>query len=594
MKKRVADIIADILIEHAITDVFCVTGGGAMHLNNAIGTNAGLKCCFNHHEQACAMAADGYARYSGRMAAVCVTSGPGGTNALTGVMGAWQDNLPMIVLSGQVRYETTVAHSGLPLRQRGEQEFDILGSVGNMTKYSVMVIDPLSIRFHMEKALYLAMEGRRGPVWLDIPLNVQSSIVEESDLYQSPAEHGKPCIPEQRAVRDVLERLRNAKRPCILAGSAIRSSACMAGFLAVVRKLRLPVVGAAFAADVLYDEHPQYYGASGVIGPRAGNLILQNADVILVLGCRLGYKQTGFAQAEYTPHAYTIMVDIDESEPLKPGINIGQFVHSDLRAFFESVLTEPGSIEASPEWVTYCDNLKAKFSIFNPAYRTEIGGVQAYFLWERYRELEPSDGITVLGNNTGNSSKLQAGVSKPAQRALGSMNCGSMGYDLPAAIGVAQAAGKSVVCSTGDGSIMMNLQELQTIVCNHLPIKILLFNNEGYASIKQTHKSFFNGRLVGCDPSSGLSFPRFERIAESFGFPYHRCASNDEVDESLKWLFAQENRAFLEVMQIPDQAVIPKLMSRMNPDGSFQTPALHDMAPFLEREELESLMLWRS
>ncbi len=592
MKKRVADIIMDLLVENGITDVFAVVGGGAMHLDNALALNDRIHPYFNHHEQACAMAAESYARLSGRLAAVCVTSGPGGTNTLTGVMGAWQDSLPLLVISGQVRYDTTIGATGLPLRYRGVQEFDIVNSIGNMTKYAVMVIDPLSIRRELLKAIQIALSGRRGPVWLDVPMNVQSAIVDTDDLY--PAEESAVMLPvaDEREIEELMDLLTRAKRPCLLAGNGIPNSGTTAEFRKWAEITGIPVIAAAIAADVMYRDFGRFYGMSGSIGPRPGNFIVQNADVIVSLGCTLGYKMTGFAQEYFAPKAYIVAVDIDENEMKKPGVRIDRLIHTDLHLFFEKALRQARPIPVDPVWLDYCDRLKARFSPFEPGEGLDPADrVCSYYFWKQYERFEPDDSISILGNNTANSSKLQIGVRKAGQRIVANNNCGSMGADLPETVGAAVVSGRPVVCLTGDGSIMMNLQELQTIRHYRLPAKIVVFTNDGYAAIRQTSKNFFNGVLIGCTPESGVSFPDFAKVADTFGFPFRCCPDNASVEESLRWLFGTEGMAMLEVKQRFDDPVSPKVMSRMNADGTFSTPAMHDMAPFLSKEDLENLML---
>ena len=592
MKRRVADIIMDLLVDQGITDCFAVVGGGAMHLDNALALNDHIHKYFNHHEQACAMAAESYARLSGRLALVCVTSGPGGTNALTGVMGAWQDSLPLLVISGQVRYDTTIGATGLPLRYRGVQEFDIVNSIGNMTKYATMVTDPLAIRRELMKAIRIALSGRRGPVWLDIPMNVQSAIVETDDLYpEDTAQESLPAATPAE-VSALMALLSSAKRPVLLAGNGIPNSGTTAQFRKWAEITGVPVIAAAIAADVMYRDYGRFYGLSGSIGPRPGNFIVQNADVIVSLGCPLGYKMTGFAQEYFAPKAHIVAVDIDENEMKKPGVRIDQLIHTDLHAFFDEALLQAEPVPVDPAWLEYCDCLKARFSPFEPGDNLDPKDrVCSYYFWKQYEKYEPADSISILGNNTANSSKLQIGVRKAGQRIVANNNCGSMGADLPETVGAAVVSGRPVVCLTGDGSIMMNLQELQTIRHYKLPAKIVVFTNDGYAAIRQTSKNFFGGVLIGCTPESGVSFPDFAKVADTFGFPFKCCPDNASVEESLQWLFDTDGMAMLEVRQRFDDPVSPKVMSRMNADGTFSTPAMHDMAPFLSKEDLESLML---
>lgn len=595
MKRRVADIIMDTLVENGITTCFGVVGGGAMHMDNALGLNEKIEKIFNHHEQASAMAAEAYARVTGKMAAVCVTSGPGATNTLTGVMGSWQDSLPVLLLSGQVRVATTMAEvPELKLRYRGVQEFDIINSVQNMTKYAVMVKDPLSVRRELKKAINLAMNGRRGPVWLDVPLDVQSAMVEVEELYPAePCNEPLPCISEEE-MQEILDTLRAAKRPCILAGNGIINSGNLQEFRSFMKESCVPIVAAAIAGDVCYREYPLYYGLSGTIGPRPGNFILQNADVILSLGCPLGFKTTGFAQEEFAPKAKILMVDIDDNESRKPGINVEKLYQSDMKNFFAVTKMLNCHVNVQQDWIDYCNHLKTRFSVFEGA-----DGIQpedrvcSYQFWKEYEKYEPITNISVLGNNTANSAKLQIGVLKKEQRIVANNNCGSMGADLPEAVGTAIAVKHPITCLTGDGSIMMNLQELQTIVQYQLPVKVVIFENDGYNAIRQTSKNFFQGKEVGCSAKSGVSFPSFEKIAYAFGFPYRKCSCNAEIGEALKWLYETDGYALLEVSQRLDDPVCPKVMSRQNADGTFLTPALHDMYPFISAEELKSLMLWK-
>lgn len=592
MKKRVADIIMEILVEKGITDCFGVVGGGAMHLDNALALNNNINKYFNHHEQASAMAAEAYARVSGKMAAVCVTSGPGGTNTLTGVMGCWQDSLPMLVLSGQVRYDISVSKSGLPLRYRGIQEFEIIPSVKNMTKYAVMITEPLEIKRELCKAIDIAMNGRRGPVWLDIPLDIQSAQVEEMDLL--PEEAPLDVISaSQEDVDFIVKKLENAKRPCVLVGNGVANSHTIDDFRKFADDLNVPIIAACIAADAMYMEYPNYYGLSGSIGPRTGNFIVQNADVILSLGCSMGFKMTGFEQKAFAPNAYIIAVDIDEFEMKKPGVRIDKLIHSELASFFKVANKYISNITVPKEWIDYCQMLKKRFSPFEPARGLEDNErVCSYKFWEEYEKYEPDDSITILGNNTANSAKLQIGIRKERQRIVANNNCGSMGADLPGAIGAAVASEREVICATGDGSIMMNLQELQTIKHYKLPVKVIVFSNDGYNAIRQTSKNFFNGVCIGCTEETGISFPKFEDVAKTFGFKYMLCKNNGELDECLQRFFDEKDIVLLEVMQRLDDPVTPKVMSRMNEDGTFSTPSLEDMAPFISEEEHDKLMLW--
>ena len=593
MKRRVADIIMDILSEEGIKDCFCVVGGGAMHLNNAFARCDKIDKYYNHHEQACAMSAEAYVRASGKLPVVCVTSGPGGTNTLTGVLCAWQDSLPMLILAGQVRYEISVEKSGLPLRQRGEQEYEIVPVVKHMTKYAVKVINPLAIKRELVKAIRIATTGRRGPVWLDIPLDVQGALVEEEDLL--PVADEKITLPEIRddEIAFLDKIVSEAKRPCILVGSGVRVSNTVDEFRNFCERFKIPVVAGIHVADAHSFDYPLYYGMSGTIGPRVGNFILQNSDVIVAVGNSLHLTQTGFNQAEFAPHAKIVMIDIDQNEAMKPGLNIYRFIHTDLGLFFDKYEKLGKGVKASDEWISYCNSLMERFPIIEvPKDLNMNGPIRQNYFWSIFEKKQPEDGIVAFGNSMGVAGVVQKGILHPEQRLIANFWVGTMGNDIPEAFGAAVAMKREVICCTGDGSAMMNLQELQTIKHYGVPVKIVLFSNQGYGTIRNTCKNFFDGTKVGCDPESGVGMPDFEKVANAFGYNYKRCATNADVEECIDWLFAADKLAFLEVIQDFDDAFEPKLTSRLLPDNTFATPALHDMAPFIPKEELDKLMLW--
>ena len=592
MKKRICDIVMETLVRRGIDQCFAVTGGGAMFLDNALFHCSDMKTVFNHHEQACAMAAEGYARFTGKPAVVCVTSGPGGTNTLTGVMGAWVDSIPMIVLSGQVRYTTSVAATGLDLRYRGTQEYNIVATVKPMTKYAVMVTDPRTVRRELNHAIDLAISGRKGPVWLDIPLDVQGTVVEEETLLPDLPSQPQPIVsPEDIAF--VLARLKSAQRPVLLLGRGVICHGSRDIVVEVADTLKIPVLGSSSGADVCYREHPYFFGTTGTFGPRGGNFIIQNADLILSVGCSLGYSSTGFAPEAFAPKADIIAVDISLDEMRKPGLRLCRSIQSDAISFLSELAAKSKGVEgASSGWLEYCEKVTLRFSPFEGATNKKPGErVCAYVFWEHFYREAKDDSIVVLGNNTAIIGGLQCGIRSKSQRIINNKNCGSMGYDLPAAIGVAIAAKREVVLITGDGSFMMNLQELQTIIYHDLNIKIVLFENNGYNAIRQTAKNFFHGEEIGCTPASGVSFPSFKAIVNAFGIAYGYCDSNGEVDRALDWLQQQEGAALLEVKELLDDPIVPKLQSRMMRDGTLSAPILQDMAPFISEEEFQGLMM---
>lgn len=584
MKKTVSEILFETLNELGVTDCFCVVGGGAMHLNHALGKNKGIATHFNHHEQACAMAAEAYARYKGEPAIVCVTSGPGATNAITGVMGAWVDSLPMIVISGNVRSNVSIASTGLPVRYRGIQEFDIINSVQNMTKYAVELLDPKQAKAEVAKAYDIAMAGRRGPVWIDVPLDVQNALVDTDEL----AEPMERITGSDAAAIDlacVTDMLKVAEKPCILFGSGISTAHLHDQLSEFVSRVRVPVVGGAWLGDVLGLDHELYFGSSGNVGPRVGNFILESADAILVLGNSLSYKQTGYNLEKFAPHAKIIMVDVDDNEAAKLGKKVDWFIQADLRDFFLAAKTLQ---QAAPDaWMEHCCALRERFSPYEGAVGVDPKDrVNKYYFWKLFNEFAPEDTVLVLGNSQVGLAINQIGKAKDKQRMIANYICGSMGYDLPAAIGTCYAAHLPVVCATGDGSIMMNLQELETIVHNSLPVKVVLFENGGYGGIRQSQSNYFGDFSFGSGSDSGVGFPNFKDIAQAFGLEYAQCSSNEEVQESLQWLFSQEGPVFLEVQETYDDPVIPKLVSKIDENGNFTDPLLCDLDPFVDDETL--------
>ena len=582
MKQRVADYIANFLVSNNIDTVFTVVGGGAMHLNDAFGKHEKLHVIHNHHEQASAMAAEGYARINEKPAAVCVTTGPGGTNALTGVLCAWQDNVPMIVISGQVRYSTTVEYSGLDLRQFGEQEYYIIRSAEPMTKYACMVKDPLEIRYVLEKALYLATHGRRGPVWVDVPLNVQGASVEVNDLkgYEPLAD----CIDYEPLAIIILDRLAKAKAPLILAGASIRRSGAYNVFRQLADKLRIPIVSPTCVADILPIGHSCYYQNFGVVGGRTGNFLVQNADVILSLGCRLSLNQIGFNYKAFAPQAYKMVVDIDASELKKHTLKIDFPVQADLKKLL-TAMNEivSASWQAKESWIAYANAMKGEFSLLNEI-KEHPQGINPYRMIQRLMHALDDKAVVVVGNSSGSAMALHYGVEKDGQRLFGNRNCGTMGYDLPAAMGAAVASGRSVVCLTGDGSIQMNLQELQTVVLNKIPVKIMVYNNQGYMGIVRTQTNYFEGRLTGCTAESGLDCPDWEKIAEAYGIPYTRMEKVQEIDKKLHEFLMQPGYALCELIEDSSQGPAFKTTSKKLETGEMVSAPLDELNPRLSDE----------
>lgn len=597
MKIRLVDYIAEFLADNGITHVFTVTGGGAMWLNDAFGKNKRLHCIYDHHEQACAIAGECYPRVYNKLAAVCVTTGPGGTNAITGVVGAWVDSIPMLIFSGQAKYPTTARSTGLPLRAMGDQEFDITKAISCMTKHSAMVIDPKTIRYHLEKSLFLAKSGRPGPCWLDIPGDVQSATIETDELIgYDPAEDAAdvPPVPDDKTIDLILEKIKKAERPVIYAGNGIVGSGAHEEFLALVDKLNIPVVTSWNGLDEIYDAHPRYVGRAGMIGNRPGNWAIQNSDLLIVLACRLNIREIGFNFDSFARFAEIIMVDADEAEMKKPTIKIDMPIRANVADVIRK-LYERGTAPVfnKQSWLDHCTMWKEKYPVVKEEHCTATGLVNPYCFFKELSSRLPENYITVSGNGTPCVMGAQSFIIKKGGRYIFNSGMAAMGYDLPAAIGACVANNsEEIILLTGDGSIQMNIQELQTIVQNKLPIKIFLINNMGYHSIRQSQKSFFGEPCVGIGPDSGdLSFPDMEKLAYAYGIPYMNCRENKKIVECIEKVLAAEGNIICEIFVTIEQGFDPRSSTKRLADGSLWSAPLEDMAPFLPREELKSVML---
>lgn len=602
MKQRLADYVADFLAAHGVTDVFSVVGGGAMHLNDALGHHSKLHVTYNHHEQACAIAAEAYARLENRIAAVCVTTGPGGTNALTGVVGGWLDSIPMFIISGQVRYDTTaryaLQYTGTPLRAMGDQEYDITKSVQYMTKYAAMLENPMDIRYMLEKAWHLATTGRPGPVWIDIPVNYQGGYIETDDLRgYDPAEDDAKLPPkvEDATIQAVLEKIKAAKRPVFHAGYGIRLSGAYEAFRSVAEKLNIPIVTYWNAVDLIEDDNPLYCGRAGNMGDRPGNWAIQNADLILAVGTRISIRQVGYNWKTWARSAEVIMVDIDPAELKKPTLHVEMPIWADAKDFLTKLdKAAAAPVNAGCEWLATCQHWKKEYPAVLPRQWEENGETANVYAFVRYlSSCLPENSLTAVSNGACCVVGNQAYVIQKGSRMANNSAIASMGYGLPAAIGTCIGGGhRQTICLEGDGSIMMNLQELQTILTNHLPIKVFLINNNGYHSIRLTQNNLFKEHCkVGIGPESGdLSFPVFEKIAKAFGYPYYSAHSNAEMKKVVDEVLKQDGPVFCEIFTDTKQVWEPKSSTKRLPDGTLVSPPLEDLAPFLPREELAKQM----
>ena len=610
MKIRVADYIANFLVEHGIHHGFTVIGGGAMHLNDAFGHKAGLKMIYNHHEQASSMAADCYARINNVPALLCVTTGPGGINALNGVCSAYLDSIPMIVVSGQVRYDTSSMYekkiTGANLRSMGDQEFDIVTSVKNMTKYAVTIDKAKDIRYHLEKAYHLATSGRMGPVWLDIPVNIQGEIVDSNNLksYYNTNEQKKDdkILPSKISVKDidkVISYIRKSKRPVIYVGYGIRLSGGLKEFQNVIKKLNIPVVTYWDSIDLIETNNDLYCGRAGNMGDRAGNFAIQNSDLVIAIGTRISIRQTGYNYKDWARHAKVVMVDIDKEEFKKHTIHVDYKIHADAKDFFVAFEKYLDNKKITKLWTDKCWNeqcllWKNKYPVVDKNKYSGLN-VNVYAFFDALSKNLKDGSVSIATSGASCVAGHQAYVIKKKTRFINNNVIASMGYGLPASIGAYFANGKKeVIAFEGDGGFMMNMQEIQTIITNKLNIKLFIINNEGYHSLRITQNNLFsNHSHVGIGPESkDLSFPSYEKIANAFGIKYFSIKKNSDLNSSLKKVLSFTGAAMIEVFTDKEQVWEPKSSGRKTKDGKVISPPLEDMAPFLPREELKANMYY--
>lgn len=587
---KVSDYIAKRLRDvYKVKTVFMVSGGGAMHLNDSVGKYISYVC--NHHEQACAIAAEGYARLNQELSVVNVTTGPGGLNCLNGVFGQWTDSVPVLYISGQVKFVTTTAScSNIKLRQLGDQEVDIISVVKPLTKYAVMVTNPSEIKYHLDKAIYEAKHGRFGPVWLDIPMDVQSAMVDENKLK-------KFKIPKQKNnkinLNKIVERIKKSERPLIVAGHGIRLSNSIKEFYQLIDKTKVPVVTTFNGFDLLESDNRYYVGRIGTVGQRAGNFALQNADLILFLGTRNNIRQVSYNWKTFAKKAFKIVVDIDNNELQKTLVKPDLKANTDLKFFIPQLLEKIKNINSSKyfNWLNFCKSLKNKFSFENyKEQKQKPNIIEPYrFVYTLTKCLKEKD-IFVMSNGSACVCAFQTAVVKKNQRFILNSGNASMGYALPASIGASLSSkNRNVVCLEGDGSIMMNIQELETIKYNKLPIKIFIINNNGYSSIRQTQKNFFNGKMTGSGIDSGVSVPDFVKIGKAFGLKTKRIKNPRTMEREIKEVLCSKVAVICDVIVEQDYTFLPKLLSKKMSDGTIVSPSLENMYPFLKRKEFEQI-----
>ena len=588
---KVSDFIAKFIAEHKDTakTVFMVSGGGNMHLIDSLGKNKNLEYVCNHHEQACAIAAEGYARVSNKIGIAYVTTGPGGTNAITGIYGAWVDSIPMMIISGQVKFQTTiVSQPELNLRQLGDQEVNIVDIVRPITKYTVMITDKNSIKFHLQKAVYEAKHGRPGPVWLDVPLDIQGAMVDEADLIEFE-------IPEEpkfdTKIPQILDALKVAERPVIIAGNGVTLAGANEDFLKLIKILKIPVISTFARYDIVRNDHELFFGRYGTIGNRAANFVVQNSDLIISIGARLNIRAVSYNWEFFGREAKKILVDIDQNELDKKTIAADIKIKSDAKVFISDLRSALKDKLDFGAWLEICKNYRKNYPTIEPFRQNVKEWVDSYNFFDVLSN-HKRDLVYVFGNGTACVSSYQSLRIYENQKVVVNSGCASMGYDLPAAIGACFANGKKdTICVTGEGSLQMNIQEFQTIIHNKLPIKIFVLNNAGYISIRNTQNNFFKGHKVGSDKDSGVSFPNIVKLAEVYGFEACRMESQLNLKGELEKILSKPCAVVCEIMLSPTEKMEPKLSSKIKPDGKMVSKPLEDMFPFLPREEFYKNMI---
>ena len=587
---KLSDFVFKHLVErHHISHCFLVTGGGAMHLNDSIGHTEGLTYICNHHEQASAIAQEGYYRASGKMCVTNVTTGPGGTNAVTGVLGQYLDSIPAIYISGQIKTSTYKnTYPNLLLRQLGDQEADIVAVVSPITKYAKTVTTPTDILYELDKAMFVAQSGRPGPVWLDIPLDVQAAMIDETALRLfNPAELETEWdyVAIDSQLDSLLNKLSSAKSPVIYLGNGVRLAQRVEQFIQLAERLEVPVVTAISGSDIIWHDHPLCFGKPGICGDRIGNIMVQNSDLLIVLGTRLSIRQVGYAYDLLAPKAYKVMVDIDDAELHKPTLDINLPIHADLRYVIDALLDKTrGNIYHFDAWKQWGRTIEKKLPTLFDDNPDADGYCNSYkFADELFRQLHSGD-VVVTGNGTAYTCTYQAMQVKQGVRVFANEGCAAMGYDLPAAIGAVTANedGRTILV-TGDGSLQMNLQELQTLVTYRMPLKIFVLENEGYLAIKTTQKSFFGGHFTGSNPASGVVCANLQKLAEAYGILYHSISENGEkLQQAIAETLSTEGPVICEVHMHPEQTLFPKSASFLDKETSKMTSApLERMAPFM-------------
>ena len=591
---RLSEYVINFLAKEKVKHIFMVSGGGGMFLIDSLGRSKDIQYVCNHHEQASAMSAEGYQRVNGNLGVALVTTGPAGTNIITGLLCSWNDSIPVVIISGQVASKFLIGDTGL--RQRGTHEANITKIVESVTKYAVTITDAYKIRFHLEKAVYLARHGRPGPVWLDIPLDIQATMIDETKLEPfSDTQERIINIPEidKQKVEEITNLLLESRRPVIIAGNGIRLAGLQEDFIRFIETHRIPAVTTKLGFDLIYDAHELLAGRIGTYGQRAGNFVVQNADFVLVLGSRLAFTTTGYQIEWFARGAKKVIVDIDSRQLKYLNIKTDITVQADIKDFLPELSKSlKGKLLNTNTWISRCQNWRKKYPAVLPEWRKDKKYVNPYYFFEVLSDELDNDDIVITDQGATFYCSTPAFKLKKGQRLFTNGGFSPMGYGLPASIGACFANDKKrIICAHGEGGLEMNIQELQTIVQYKLPIKLFVFNNQGYLSIKHTQSAYFNGFFVGSDPASGVTCPDTIKIARAYGIPALRIRNHRGMHAQIRKALKTKGPVMVDVILDPMQPFMPRVTSERGADGKFVSKPLEDMYPFLGREEFISNMI---
>ncbi len=587
---KISDYVFDYLLSKGIDTVFLVSGGASAHLLNSVRERPFTYIC-NYHEQACAMAAEGYARIANKPACVLVTNGPGSSNTITGVLGAYQDSIPMIVISGQVPVNQSLSSLNnlkLKLRQLGVQECDIISMVKPITKYAVQITDPDTLQFHLDIAYNIAVTGRKGPVWLDIPLDIQNTKIKIKETHTEIKNN-----TNDYNLDEIIDTIFKSKKPIIITGNGIHLSQTEKLFTELKDKLQIPVISTWISKDLINQKDPLFVGNFGLLGERAANFAVQNADLLLILGSRLSIPNIGYNSDLFSPNSIKIMVDIDENELKKPTVKIDYPINDNLNNFFSQFLLKLNNknIPNWKNWKQKTQSWKQKYPVFQPEYKKNTNNINSFYFMEVLSKSLTDNHIIVTDMGTSYTCTMQSLQLNGNTRLFTSSACCSMGFGLPGGIGAYHGdKTKNIIVISGDGGLQMNIQELQTVIHNNIPLKIFVLNNNGYLAISLMQDNLFEGKYIGSNNKSGISSPDFVKLANAYGLKTFKLKNNTELEQSINTILNTPGPVLCEILMPENQLLIPRVQSSRTTDGKIVSSSLENMFPYLDEQEMKEIM----